>query len=509
MVACLLLVQPAFADDHDNASGPAPSESRPSAPGMTDSSDGDCGVSPKALARFANGEKYDFRTLVTFLTSAPCRASSSPIRLSAIYNGIDFNSNAPYKLDMFTAGPTSFDIFHRQSAAGLGNLEKLKEVDNQLASSIPATLREYPLSPKESLPILGQLAVLSPDGARAALANMIDQELITGDIGLERVRLADQPELAQDLGKELLKMGANTNVMASQVADSVEDMALLAQADSLGKLLPALAMVATAQSGLVPTFNLSAAAVNRGVQRGKSNFDPQVRDSLIRSIFRGVKAAIAGSANLDPGAADLNEALTALMNGQPVSVATMGKMWRDALQILIDTNNQSALADAVGMSLTPEIIYLSPVDIKRLLTATANYPRLAMDLQRNFLAGWDQSWESLKQNRLKLEQFNQLRHRFFEPMVESILSLDPRLIDPFWLRKVLSYGLIRDEQIEKRFPGFVLAFLQRRDQAVRGAVKEAGFGNEIGAMTQSFSVLWTLSNVHLPALMKWVKKYDQ
>jgi hypothetical protein len=298
--------------------------------------------------------------------------------------------------------------------------------------------------------------------------------------------------------------------MASQIAESVGNMALLAEADSLGKLLPALATIATAQSGLIPTFNLSAAAVSRALGAGKNNFDPDVRDNLFISLFRGVKAATLGSANLDPGSADLNEALSGLTKGKPLPPHVMAKLWRDTLQILIDTNNQTALADAVGASLTPDFIFLSPADIRRLISATTNYPSLASDLQKNLLVAWDRSWNELKLNHISIGQFNQLRHRFFEPLVDSILSLDVALLNPEWLRTVLSYGLVHDEQIEKRFPGYVLAFLQWGDEAAaRSGTKEAGFEKELGAMAQSFSVLWTLSNVHLPALMTWVKKYNR
>ena len=102
-----------------------------------------------------------------------------------------------------------------------------------------------------------------------------------------------------------------------------------------------------------------------------------------------------------------------------------------------------------------------------------------------------------------------MKSKYFEPMVADLLDLDPSVIDPFWLRSVVDRGLVQDEDIERRFPRFVLAYLDRRDRATRAAAVEPGPEPLVTAMAESMAVVWTLSNVHVPALMKWIDKYEK
>jgi len=97
---------------------------------------------------------------------------------------------------------------------------------------------------------------------------------------------------------------------------------------------------------------------------------------------------------------------------------------------------------------------------------------------------------------------------FFEPLVAKLVGFDTRAVDPMWLRETLQKGLVRDEDIEKRFPKFVLSLMNRRDIASRTAVMEEGFESTAIGMSENFAVLWALSNVHVPALKKWLEKYD-
>jgi hypothetical protein len=212
---------------------------------------------------------------------------------------------------------------------------------------------------------------------------------------------------------------------------------------------------------------------------------------------------------LEPGSEDLNEALSSLLSGYPLKATSLKKMWKDALKVLGQTDSQTALADAVGLSLTPGMIFLMPEDSALLMVAARNYPQISTAIQTNFLSGWSDLWERLHAGGISVEKFNRLKDRFFVPLVSQILDLGADRIDSRWLKHILDRGLVADEDIEKRFPRFVLAYLERRDRASRIAQKSPEFESAFNAMAENLAVLWTLSSTHVPALLKWVKKYDQ
>ena len=118
-------------------------------------------------------------------------------------------------------------------------------------------------------------------------------------------------------------------------------------------------------------------------------------------------------------------------------------------------------------------------------------------------------WGDLNRKKINVVRFNRIKNKYFAPLVSHILSWDPYLIDPYWLGAVNRSGLIKDEDIEKRFPRFVLAFLDRRDRATQMAMAENGLEPTVSSLTESLAVVLTLSSIHVPTLTEWVEKYDQ
>ena len=118
-------------------------------------------------------------------------------------------------------------------------------------------------------------------------------------------------------------------------------------------------------------------------------------------------------------------------------------------------------------------------------------------------------WNDVNAGVINVAKFNEMNSQYFAPMVSRILDLDPYLIDPTWLGTVIEKKLVSDSDIEKRFPRFVLAFLDRRDRASKVATMENGLEPTVSSLAENFAVLWTLSSIHMPALFNWVKKHDE
>lgn len=515
VLACILIGHGsvAFAGaDHDNdlpgkkpsagteapPPGPGPKAGpRTSAPAGSGRPTEGCPVSPGTLAAFANGESYEFASMVTYLANPVCASNSRQLAQSAIREGINFNSEPPFRLDNFA------------NSVAKGDSDSLKRTDVVLGNSVPGLLRMNPMTSQDLLPLLGQFAVLSPRAAKTTLATIIRQELYSGDNLIQSAQGAGADAAARDLASTLVKLGAYEPTIASELAESIEDMALMSQADSLAQIFRALSAAASVDASLVPTFNLSASAINRGVQKGKDLFVPQDKDAMTKTVFTGIQAALKGKEALEAGATELNEALSALLNGSPLQATALKKFWKEAVRILSSTTAQTALAEAVAFSLNPQMIFLLPEDMGRLLTAAKNYPEIAGSIQANFLAAWKKLWLNLHDGKVKVVTFNRMKTKYFEPLVAEILELDPYLIDSYWLREVSRRGLVQDSDVEKTFPRLVLAHLERREKASRASAADGGIEPTVASMTESFAVLWSLSQVHVPALMKWVKKYEE
>jgi hypothetical protein len=445
---------------------------------------------------FANGERYDFNNLVTYLTAPQCAGVQRQISNATIGMGVNWISTGPVNVENYA------------KAWPRADLESAKRIDASLAASVPVALRNSSLSSSELLPLLGQVALLSPQAGRSTLGSVIERELSSADALLATDRGRGRDSILNDLAKTLVRLGAAESSIATEIADDVEDRALSSQADSLGKILRGLALATNVDASLAPTFNLAAGALNRGVQRGKKFYLPADRSNMMAAVFSAIRVSLAASGNLEPGSADLNEALGALLNGDSLKVTALKKLWKDAIKVLSQSTNQTALADAVSLSITPEVILLTSQDMGPLLLAAKNYPQVAYSIQGNFLLAWKRIWDDLHEGHIKVAAFNDMKTRYFEPLVVDLMDLDPYLIDPLWLREVWRRGLVEDETIEKKFPRFVLFFLERRDKATKLALADNGLEPTMGAMAENMAVLWTLSNVHVPALMRWVKKYE-
>lgn len=495
--------RPGDHDIEDGFGGGGPKGKPPGVPGRQTqlppphSSEEGCHVSPGRLAEFANGEAYDYTSMVAYLVSPGCNSVSRQMGLAAIASGVTFSNKQPWRLDNYAKGIPRND------------LESGKRIEESIARATPGLLRDNPLSANEMLPILGQLSILSPPAGQMALVSIIKQEIFAGDARLQQAGARGRDLASLDLAKTLVRLGATEGVIASRIAEDIEDDALLVQAESLVKFFRGLSAAASVEPALVPTFNLSAGAFNRGLQRGKPLYASAERAALMNSVFQAVKASMSGSGALEPGAAELNEGLAALMGDQPFSQSVLKRFWREAVKILAQSPSQSAMADAVAVSLTPQVMFLLPDDMEQMLLSARNYPQIAGSMQANFLLAWQRMWTDLQEGRIKIKTFNRMKERYFEPLVGELLDLDPYMIDSYWLKEVIRRGLVQDEDIEKRFPRFVLAFLDRREKATKIAAAEPGPEPVISAMAENFAVLWTLNNVHVPALMKWVRKYEQ
>ncbi len=475
-----------------DSGGPGGSRARRPTGGGT----GGCRVIPDTLADFANGERYDYSSMVTFLTDPQCAVVAPQVSQMAIASGVAFRDKSPFKLDSFARGLPK------------NSLESSKKLDLALKEMVPPLMRQNPLSTTEMLPLLGQLSLLSPSSARFALAKVIEQELYAGDGLLQASTGKGKAIAAGSLAATLVRLGAGESLIANEMAESVEDMALLAQADSLARYFRALSAAASVEASLVPTFNLTAGALNRGVQRGKGTYPTGATEGLVTSLFEAIRTAMSASAALEPGAAELNEAFGALLKGAPITAKELGRIWKEAVRVLAVSTSQTSLADVVSVSLTPEFMFLKPAQKEYLMQAARNYPQIAGSVQSTFLKSWDRMWTDLNAGRIPVAQFNRIKQQHFEPMTVSILELDPYLIDPKWLGEVVRRGMVKDDDIERRFPRFVLAFLDRRDRASKIATMETGLEPTVSSLAENFAVLWNLSQIHMPALSEWVRKND-
>ena len=515
LVICVLLLRAplGLAEDRDHPDGkggatkgsvpkapppPAPRERGVgSSPSLRRGGDEGCPVNTQGLADFANGERYDYPNMVTYLTNSQCVGNARQIGLAALSQGVVFIDKPPFRLDNFAKALPRVD------------LESAKRMERTLAKTIPGLLRVNPLSSSEMLPLLGQLALLSPSAAKGTLAAVIEQELYAGDQRLIAEGQNGAEVVATDIARTLVRLGANESAIASEMAEGIEEMALVAQADSLASIFRALSAAATIDASLVPTFNLSAGAMNRGVQRGKTIYVNADRAALLVAVFTAIRSSMKGTGALEPGAAELNEALAALLEETAFTATALKRLWKEAVKILVLSTSQSALALAIAYSITPQVVFLLPEDLMQILYAARNYSSVAGAVQANFLIAWQRTWSDLHEKRISVKAFNRMKERYFEPLVTGILDLDPYLIDSIWLREVIRRGMIQDEDIEKRFPRFVLSYLDRQEKASKTAAVETGLESTVSSLSENFTVLWTLSNVHIPTLMKWIKKFEQ
>jgi hypothetical protein len=504
LAICLVLGQSRVtyaksARDHEDPNqGGGRKQFNPDGKKNTGNSDQGCGVSPSDLADFAKGTAFRYPTMVNFLSSPDCLESTRSITQATLSVGnIKFNDKGPLRLDRFADQLRADEL---QSAA---------RVDSLVARTFPALLRENPVPTRDLLPLAAQVALLSPTAAREVWVTVIQQELVAGDDLINNAGSDGQRKVAATtLAESLEKMGVEQPVIARAMASRIQDLALMVQVDNLSKMFRALGAAAGADADLVQVLNLSAGALSRGVQRGDKMFSSLERKDLMKTVFVALKASLGISEELDQAGNELNDAVAVLSKGTG-DFKKLTLAWNQALDILGQTATQATLAKAVSYSLTPDVIFLSPQQGQRLIAAAKNYPVMAFSIQRNYLDGLLGFDKDRGAGQLSDKAWNQIEKNFLGPLASQIVALSSDRIDPVWLREASNRGFLQADDIEKRFPRLVLAYLNQRENKMKSAVAESDAEAGVSMMAQNLAVLWTLSNVHYPALMNWAKAYEQ
>jgi hypothetical protein len=297
-------------------------------------------------------------------------------------------------------------------------------------------------------------------------------------------------------------------VIAGELAEATEEMALSAQVDSLGKILSALAEAARAESGLVPTFQLTVGATRSGVEKGTVFFSSDDSRGLLKMVFERLKSQFLAESPFESASEDYNRAMKVLLQDKSLNKTVLREAWRESLKILAYNRAQSALAKAVALSLTGDSIYLGDDDKRLLLSAANNYAPIAVGFQRSFLAAWSEVWEGVQERTLPPQLFNSRKDRYFIPTVEGILELEPGFVETEWLKFVWEKGFVKEEQIESRFPKMVLFQIKRREKSLRQLATSSSFQSSLESLAETMAVSRALSSVQIPALNGWLKKND-
>jgi hypothetical protein len=493
VVQCFAFAGPEHEHEHDVIGGRKPPAAADDSGGFADSR---CQVSAKRLADFANGDAYDYRNLVNYLTVPTCQATARAIGRAAAASGVQFKAEGPYRLDGYSKSLTTAD------------LESSRNAEIALAKSIPQLLRTDPLGSNELLPVLGQLAILSPQAARSTLSYLIQTEIQNGD-DRWTISPADlRPQIAVDLSQTLLSLGANRAMISNDLANAVGEMVLMEQAESLGKYFHGLALAAQLEESLIPTFNLSASSFARAVGRTNSLASPEGRAALLKSAFLAAQSALEGPAALEVGAREFNESLAKLLDGKAVSETALRKLWKAVMVVLSKNANQTALAEAVALSITPQMMFLEGPNRTDLMKAASQYPALSEAVQAQYLVAHLEMWGRMADKKISVAAFNRMREKYLKPMVSEILQFDPALIDNNWLREVAQKGMIAESEVEKRFPKLMLAQLKRREKATSQTQADAA-DKIVQARAENMAVLLALSQVHIPALERWVVRQEK
>lgn len=507
LAICLVCIQPVCAlaeDGHDHDHDAKPTIIKPGAgDSKTDRgtgagrgqaqpprASGSCNVPGNDLVDFANGQRYFFPSLVTFLTAPECREVAHPMSRSLL-SQVTFKDKGPYRLD------TLAKLISKED---LGSAQRVEDL---LANRLPQLLQLNPLTIQEMMPVVGQLSLLSGPAAKTSLAWLIEQELVTTDLSDRSNR--NREAVIKNLADRIGVMGATEPSIASELARVVEERAMLAQADSLGKFFQAMAEIAAVDSRFSQTFNLSASRLNEGIRKNNPMYTDATRRDLTRALFSSIESAAGKSISMEPGLEEFNLAMQHLLQGRPLDLTALKVLWKNVLKVLTVSVSQRELASAFSMSLTPKVVYLSALERIQLFEAARNYPEIAKALQENFLLAWTELWEKVNQKELSLSQFNEVRNRYLEPVVEGIFDLEPQAIDPFWLREVLKRGLVSDMLVERKLPRLVAHLVSSR---AGRKVASQGIEPVVRSLAEDISVVWTLSQIHLPELFKWISKYE-
>ncbi len=494
LIICLCFIQSLLLAENEHDS----SMSRPKIGRLEEDSSAQepkCYVKPSSLVNFANGESYDFTSLVTFLTSSPCINSSTEIAKIAMSYDIRFSNKAPFRLDYWA-----------KNYGSLSN-ESLKKRELQIQQNISSLYRLTNLTSSETFPLIGQLAILSPSAARFMLSKAIEKELFNASDVINSSN--DRQSAAVNLSKTLLKLGATEAVLASEMARSVEEMALLCQADSLVRYFRALSAATGVEAHLIPTHNITSSAFYRGIKKKDLlSFSNTEREKMLNAVFEAIYSSVTSSSELESSIAELNESLGILIKDSPLTITSLKNLYKEAIHVLSLTDSQEFLSTAVAKSLTPESVFLLKEYRQDLVNAAKRYPEIAGAIQKTFLESWEKMWKDLSSNHISVAKFNRIKNKYFEPYVKLILEWPNDLIDYKWLSIVLANKLVEDEDIEMRFPKLVLSLLEKRDTINKEAANTNELSPLVSSLAENMAILWSLSRLHIPALQNWVKKYD-
>lgn len=503
LVLSLLMVTSLRGDDgHEDDPGPAPRIKPPSRPQQAKGING-CDIPPGVLTQFAIGERYDLHSMVTYLTQPECIEGSRAISATEMATeGMKFTATEPVNLLSLTKGLSARDY------------DSLRRLDSSLAKQFPEAIRTNPVSQNALLLLVGQLSLLSPQAARFGMVKLMEQEIYAADpvLGSSTASVNDKKQTAKELAQNLVRLGANEPVLISELASTVEDKAVLAQADSLLRLMRGLAYATEFDPTLVPTFNASAGALNRGVQKSKGmaggSQGVAQNGAMLAALLGALTTSINGNERLDPGNGELNEAIHLLIEGQPLQATTLKKAWREILRVLAMTVTQTALADALAASLTPDMAFLPDVDRRLMLEAAVNYPAIGFAMQKQSVIAINQLQRDVKSGRITPQKYNEARARSLDPLISQILSWEAARIHPSWIRAVSRYGLLQDSDIEKKLPKHALTLFEMWDNASKDISEKSKIESFVAVGAQSFMLQWTLSQAYLPPLSKWVRKFE-
>jgi len=118
------------------------------------------------LASFANGEAFDLGGMVSYLAEPGCKDRQGKISREAISFGVRF-IDEPFRLKQLASNYNP------------NSVQSSESVNQSLLRTLPVILKDHPVSNDSILPVLGQVAVLSPAAGRKLLGEMIRNELIS------------------------------------------------------------------------------------------------------------------------------------------------------------------------------------------------------------------------------------------------------------------------------------------------------------------------------------------
>jgi hypothetical protein len=214
------------------------------------------------------------------------------------------------------------------------------------------------------------------------------------------------------------------------------------------------------------------------------------------------------SPSVEPGAQELNEAMSLLIGGAPLDETSLRKLWRKVLDVTAVSSGQSALAQALALSFTGEVIFLSKLDRDKMMASAKTHPVIAIALQQAFLEAWTQAREQLLYRKMRVSLFNQRKEKFFQPWVSGLIDLEEPSLHPSWLREVSQKGLLKDEEIQMRFPKFVLSLMNQQERIAQRVTQDETTENVLSAAFANADILWKLSQIHIPTLEKWAEKHQ-